>query len=88
LGVDVIEAGFAAVSQGERDAFKLICGQSFDAEICSATRSVVFDVDVAVDSGVDSVNIIIPTSKLHIQKKLGKTEDEILAITACMSRKK
>ncbi len=82
LGVDVIEAGFAAVSQGERDAFNLICDQSLDAEICSATRSVVSDVDIAVDSGVDSVNIIIPTSKLHIQKKLGKTEDEILEITS------
>ena len=37
---------------------------------------------MAIDSGVDSVNIIIPTSELHIQKKLGKTREEILEITS------
>jgi D-citramalate synthase len=36
---------------------------------------------VAIDSGVDSVNIIIPVSELHVKKKLGKTQDEMLDIT-------
>ncbi len=31
---------------------------------------------------MDGVNIIIPTSKLHIQKKLAKTQEEILEITS------
>ena len=60
----------------------MIKDHSLEAEICSATRSVVGDIDVAIDSGVDSVNIIIPTSELHIQKKLGKTREEILEITS------
>lgn len=82
MGVKVIEAGFAAVSQGECEAVTLISEQDFQAEICSATRSVVSDIDVAIDAGVDSVNIIIPTSKLHVQKKLAKTQEEMLEITS------
>jgi D-citramalate synthase len=62
LGVRVIEAGFAAVSPGEREAVELISNEGLRAEICSATRSVIKDIDVAIDAGVDSVNIIIPVS--------------------------
>jgi D-citramalate synthase len=60
---------------------KLISNQSFDAEICSAARSVIRDIDIAIDVGVDSVNIIIPVSELHVKKKLGKTQTEMLDIT-------
>jgi D-citramalate synthase len=75
LGVKVIEAGFAAVSQGEREAVELISRDGLEAEICSATRSVIKDIDVAIDAGVDSVNIIIPVSELHISKKFEKKQD-------------
>ncbi|NIU85468.1 MAG: 2-isopropylmalate synthase, partial [Candidatus Thorarchaeota archaeon] len=81
LGVMFIEAGFAAVSPGEFKAVALISEQGFQAKIFSATRGVLTDIDVAIDAGVDGVNIIIPTSKLHIQKKLAKTQEEILDIT-------
>jgi len=77
----VIEAGFAAVSPGEREAVALISKEGLEAEVCSATRSVIRDIDAAIDAGVDSVNIIIPTSKLHVQKKLGKTQPEMLEVT-------
>ncbi len=77
----MIEAGFAAVSPGEREAVKLISQAGLDAEICSATRSVKGDIDAAVDAGADSVNIIIPTSRLHIVKKLTKTPEEMLDVT-------
>lgn len=81
LGVKVIEAGFAAVSAGEKEAVRQIARAGLNAEICSATRSVRKDIDAALDAGVDSVNIIIPTSDLHIQKKLGKTREEVLDVT-------
>ena len=74
LGVAVIEAGFAAISSGEREAVKLISQEGFSAEICSAARSVQGDIDAAIEAGVDGVNIIVPTSDLHIRKKLGKTK--------------
>jgi D-citramalate synthase len=81
LGVKVIEAGFAAVSKGEKEAVKLIASEGLNAEICSATRSVKGDIDAAIEAGVDSVNIIIPTSDLHIMKKLDKNREDVLDIT-------
>ena len=69
------------MSPGEQEAVKLISQAGLEAEICSATRSVVRDIDVAIDAGVDSVNIIIPTSRLHIIKKLTKTPEEMLEVT-------
>ncbi len=81
LGVKVIEAGFACISPGEKEAIKMISEAGLNAEICSATRSVRKDIDAAIEAGVDSVNIIIPTSDLHIQKKLDKTREQVLEIT-------
>jgi D-citramalate synthase len=82
LGVEVIEAGFAAVSVGEFEAVKSIASEVLDAEVCSATRCVKRDIDTAIKAGVDSVNIIIPTSDLHLKHKLGKTRAQLLEMTA------
>jgi D-citramalate synthase len=80
--VDVVEAGFAAVSEGEFEAVKFIASEGLEAEICSATRGVKKDIDVAIKAGVDSVNIIVPTSDLHIEQKLGKTREQVLDMMA------
>ena len=81
LGVDVIEAGFAAVSEGEMEAVKLIAKQGLKAEICSAARGTIGDIDAVAESGADSIHLIIPTSDLHLEYKLKKTRAEILKIT-------
>jgi D-citramalate synthase len=81
LGVDVIEAGFVAVSEGEMQAMKLIVKQGLKAEICSASRGVKNDIDAVAKSGADSIHLIIPTSDLHLEYKLKKTREEILEIT-------
>jgi D-citramalate synthase len=80
LGVEVIEAGFACISEGEFEAVKLIASEGLNAEICSATRGVIKDIDTAIQAGVDSVNIIIPTSDLHIKTKLAKNREEVIEI--------
>lgn len=77
-----MEAGFAAVSDGEFEAVKLIASEGLEAEVCSATRGVKRDIDAAIDAGVDSVNIIVPTSDLHIEQKLGKTREQVLEMMA------
>jgi len=79
--VEVVEAGFAAVSDGELKAVKLIASEGLEAEVCSAARGVRRDIDAAIDAGVDSVNIIIPTSDLHLEHKLGKTREQVLEMT-------
>jgi len=84
LGVDVIEAGFAAVSEGELEAVKLIADAGLRAEICSASRGVRGDIDAVAKAGADSIHLIIPVSDLHIKAKLRKTREQVLEITRSM----
>jgi (R)-citramalate synthase len=86
LGVDVIEAGFAAVSEGEMEAVKLIANAGLRAEICSASRGVPSDIDAVAKSGATSIHLIIPVSDLHIEAKLRKTREQVLGITQDMVR--
>ncbi len=80
FGVDVIEAGFAAVSEGEMEAVKLIAQAGLKAEICSASRGTKGDIDAVAKSGADSIHLIIPVSDLHIEAKLKKTREQVLQI--------
>ncbi|MHC1585567.1 MAG: 2-isopropylmalate synthase, partial [Candidatus Syntropharchaeia archaeon] len=75
LGVDVIEAGSAIISEGEREAIKKIVKENLKAEICSFTRTLKEDVDAALECEVDSINLVVPVSDLHIKYKLGKDRD-------------
>ncbi len=84
LGVDVIEAGFAAVSEGEAESVKLIAEAGLRAEICSASRGVRGDVDAVAKACADSIHLIIPVSDLHIEAKLKKTRQQVLQITKDM----
>ena len=81
LGVDIIEAGFAAVSEGEMEAVSLIAKQGLKAQISSAARGTRNDIDAVLKSGASTICMIIPTSDLHIECKLHKTRNQILKTT-------
>ncbi|OYT50051.1 2-isopropylmalate synthase [Candidatus Bathyarchaeota archaeon ex4484_231] len=81
LGVNVIEAGFAAASEGEMEAIKLIAKENMRAEVCSFARGVKKDIDAVIKSGADSVFLVIPSSDMHIRYKLKKSKKEILELT-------
>ncbi|WP_343380393.1 2-isopropylmalate synthase [Candidatus Bathycorpusculum sp.] len=81
LGVDVIEAGFASVSEGEMAALRLITNQDLRAEISSAGRGLKGDIDAVLKCGASTMSMIIPTSDLHIECKLHKTRDQVLKAT-------
>ncbi|MEM1514712.1 MAG: 2-isopropylmalate synthase [Candidatus Bathyarchaeia archaeon] len=78
LGVDIIEAGFAAVSEGEMEAIKLIAKENLRAEICSFARGVKSDIDVALRCDADSIFLVIPVSDIQIRSKLKKSGAEVL----------
>ena len=80
VGVDVIEAGSAAASEGERDAIRLIADAGLSAEICTYVRALHEDIDYAADYGADSVHLVIPVSDLHIAKKMRKTREQVAAM--------
>lgn len=77
LGVNVIEAGSAITSEGEREGIRKIVSEGLSAEICSFARAVKVDVDSALGCDVDSVHLVVPTSDLHIEHKLRKSRDEV-----------
>ncbi len=81
LGVDFIEAGFAAVSEGEMESVSLIAKQGFRAQIFSAARGTKNDTDAVLKSGASGICMIVPTSDLHIEVKLHKTREDILKAT-------
>jgi len=80
VGVDVIEAGSAAASEGERNAIRLIADAGLSAEICTYVRALHEDIDYAADFGADSVHLVVPVSDLHIAKKMRKTREQVAAM--------
>ena len=80
VGVDIIEAGSAAASDGERDAIRLIANAGLPAEICTYVRALHEDIDYAADLGADSVHLVVPVSDLHIAKKMRKTREQVAAM--------
>ena len=80
IGVDVIEAGSAAASDGEREAIQRIADAGLKSEICTFVRALHGDIDYAADCGADSIHLVVPVSDLHIAKKMRKTRDEVVAM--------
>ncbi len=81
LGVDIIEAGFAAVSDGEMESVSLIAKQGLRAQISSAARGTKGDINAVLKSGASTISMIIPTSDLHIKCKLHKSREQVLKTT-------
>lgn len=81
MKVDVIEAGFAASSNGDFDAIHTIAGLVKDSTICSLARSNDKDIQRAADALKPAnsfrIHTFIATSPLHMEKKLRMTPDQV-----------
>lgn len=78
IGIEVIEAGFPAVSAGEKECVKTIANLGLDAHICGFSRAREGDIQTAIDCDVDMVSIFIPTSELHVRLKFKKPREQVL----------
>ena len=82
LRVDVIEAGFAASSNGDFEAVQLIANSIKDSTICSLSRANDRDIARAAEAlkGANRARIhtFIATSPLHMEKKLRMTPEQVL----------
>ena len=82
LKVDVIEAGFAASSNGDFEAVQAIANAIKDATICSLSRANDRDISRAAEAlkGARSprIHTFIATSALHMEKKLRMTPEQVL----------
>ena len=81
IGIDYIEAGSAITSEGERKSIKEITSQNFNAEILSFSRPLTVDIDYCIDCDVDGVNLVVPTSDLHINDKLKSNRENLLELS-------
>jgi 2-isopropylmalate synthase len=82
LRVDVIEAGFAASSNGDFEAVQAIASTIRESIICSLSRANDRDIARAAEAlkGASRARIhtFIATSPLHMEKKLRMTPEQVL----------
>ncbi|NIB98615.1 2-isopropylmalate synthase [Halobacterium sp. R2-5] len=80
-GVSVVEAGSACTSAGERETIRRVTGLDLDATVTSFCRGVKRDVELALDCGVDGVNLVVPASDRHVEGKVGTSRESVLDTT-------
>jgi len=81
LHVDVIEAGFAASSNGDFEAVRAIASAIRETRVCSLARANDRDISRAAEALKDAararIHTFIATSELHMEKKLRMTRDQV-----------
>jgi 2-isopropylmalate synthase len=81
LKVDVIEAGFAASSNGDFEAVKAIADAIKDSTVCSLSRANDRDISRAAEAlkgaARSRIHTFIATSPLHMEKKLRMTPEQV-----------
>jgi 2-isopropylmalate synthase len=82
LGVDVIEAGFAASSEGDFDSVRRVCEEVTRPRVVSLARAQESDIDralKAVDTAKNpGIHTFIATSDIHLQHKLRMTREQVV----------
>ena len=86
LGVDVIEAGFAAASPGDFEGVRAVAAVASRATVATLCRTRREDIDSGADALRDArrsrIHIFLATSPIHMEKKLRLTPDEVVAQAA------
>lgn len=82
LGVNVIEAGFAAASQGDFESVRAIAETIRNSTVCSLARAIEHDVRRAGEAIAPAVrgriHTFIATSPIHMENKLHMTPDQVV----------
>lgn len=77
LGVDIMEVGFAASGETEKEIITELARSNLDAKVCSLARTVRSDIDAVIDTGANFVHTFIATSDLHMEYKLKMTPEQV-----------
>lgn len=80
IGVEMIEAGDPSVSPSIAVAVQKIAALNLKAEIVAHSIASKNSIDKAKACGADRVAIFYATSKIHLDAKLHKSQDEAVAI--------
>src|ERR1044071_3824124 len=85
LNVEVIEAGFPVISDGDFEAVNTIAKEVKGPVICGLARCVPKDIDAAGEAIKPAgkrgrIHVFLATSKIHREFKLGKVQNEIMRL--------
>lgn len=85
LKVDVVEAGFPVISEGDFAAVKAIAEELKGPIVAGLARCVAKDIDAAGAAVQPAgrrgrIHVFLATSKIHREFKLGKAEEEIIRL--------
>ena len=90
LGVSVIEAGFAAASQGDFNAVRAVAKELQKTRVTSLTRAIAKEIDATWDAlrhaKYPRMHLYIVTSDIQMEQRLKKNRDEVLEQTREMVR--
>lgn len=78
VGIQQIEAGFPAASQGEREALAAIVKEGLKAQVFGFARAVKSDIDEVIKCDAYGLVLSFPPSDLHLKYKLRITREEYL----------
>ena len=85
LGVDVIEAGFPIAAEGDFLSVQAVSKECSRPTIAALGRTVDADIDRAAEALKHAkrsrIHTFIATSDIHLEFKLKKTRDQVLAMT-------
>ena len=86
LGVDVLEAGFAAASPGDEEAIRRVCGEVEGPVMCSLARAAEGDIITAdralAGATARRLHIFLATSPIHRAAKLRMDRAQVLETAA------
>lgn len=83
-GLGVADAGMPAVSDDEFKTIKELTRLDLDIKIGVSVRARKEEVDLGLKCGAQEIFLIVPTSLLHLQKKIKSSEAEIKELSRAL----
>lgn len=82
LGVDIIEAGFPVISEGDFHAVRTVAERTERSRICGLARCVEKDIAAAHEAlkaagDRERIHLVVATSPIHRKYKLGKSREQV-----------
>jgi len=92
LGADIMEAGFPIACQADFDAVRRVAEEVQDIRCCALARSRDEDIERAAEALKNAllpprIHVFIASSDIHMENKLRKRPDEVVAIAVAAVRK-
>jgi len=91
LGVDIMEAGFPAASQGDFESVQAIAKAAGDIQVAALCRAIPADIDRAWEAireaRMPRIHTFLAASPLHMEYKLRKTPDQVVELATAAVRR-